>query len=125
MTLPRIVLISLLLATSAVSARPVVHIVLLWLQQPGNSEQRQQLIAASKTLRTIPGIQRLQLGETLPGERSIVDDSFDIALVFTFEDAASLRAYLTHPQHRRVVEQDIKPLVSRIRVHDFVDVMGD
>jgi len=102
--------------------QPVVHIVLLWLKQPGDSMQRQQLIQASQALRQIPGIRRLQLGEALPSERTIVDDSFDVALVFTFDDAAAMQRYLVHPLHKQIVKRDIKPLVSRIRAHDFVDV---
>ncbi len=118
-------LVVILTGSASVQAQPVVHIVLLWLKQPGDSAQRQQLIQASQRLRQIPGIQRLQLGEAVTSERDIVDDSFDVALVFTFEDETAMKSYLIHPLHKKIVKQDIKPLVLRLRVHDFTDVSGE
>ena len=102
-------------------AEPVAHVVLLWLEQPGNSEQRQQLISASQRLRDIPGVERLVIGEALASERAIVDDSFDVGLYFYFPDADTMRRYLVHPVHVEVVRNHIKPLVREIRVHDFLD----
>jgi hypothetical protein len=97
----------------------VGHVVVVWLKNPGNSEHRRRIISESDVLRDIPGVTGLRAGEVLPGERDIVDSSFDVALIVSFTDLAAMQAYLTHPLHVNLVEQTLKPLVDRIRVYDF------
>lgn len=99
----------------------VVHTVFLWLKQPGNVQHRRQLIMATGRLRDIPGVLEIRFGETIESERVIVDDSFDVGIYFYFADVAAMNRYLVHPLHTRIVNEDIKPLVSKIRAHDFYD----
>lgn len=127
----RVVLLSLLLvlvtqpagvhAMDGANHKGVVHTVFLWLQQPGDQRHRQQLLQATQRLRAIPGVLDIRFGEVITSERDIVDDSFDVGIYFYFRDIAAMNRYLTHPIHKAVVEQDIKPIVSRIRVYDFHD----
>ena len=127
----RVLLLSLLLALvsqpagvhamDGVNHKGVVHTVFLWLQQPGDQGHRQQLLQATQRLRAIPGVLDIRFGEVIASERDIVDDSFDVGIYFYFRDIAAMNRYLTHPIHETVVEQDIKPIVSRIRVYDFYD----
>jgi hypothetical protein len=42
---------------------------------------------------------------------------------FYFSDVAAMNRYLLDPLHKMVVEQDIKPIVERIVVHDFQDAV--
>ena len=116
---------SILLASHAAiaefSSRGVVHTVFLWLKQPGHVQHRQQLLLATDRLRDIPGVVDIRSGEMIESDRAIVDDSFDVGLYFYFSDVASMRGYLVHPLHQAIVEQEIKPLVERIVVHDFQD----
>ena len=115
-----------LLASKAAIAeyknKGVVHTVFLWLKQPGDKQHRQQLLLATDRLRSIPGVLEIRFGEMIESERAIVDDSFDVGIYFYFNDVAAMNAYLVHPLHRSVVEQEIKPLVERIVVYDFQDV---
>ena len=76
-------------------------------------------MTASSRLKSIPGVDQLIIGEAMPSERDIVDDSFDVGLYFQFADAETMRRYLVHPLHTHVVTNQIKPLVREIRVHDF------
>ena len=108
-------------ANADVSNRGVVHTVFLWLQQPSDAQHRQRLVSASDRLRSIPGVVDIRFGEVIESERDIVDDSFDVGIYFYFDDVAAMNAYLVHPLHKAVVEQEIKPLVKRIVVHDFYD----
>ncbi len=108
-------------ATAEFTDRGVVHTVYLWLKNPGNQQQRERLLTATDRLRTIPGVREIRFGEVIESSRDIVDDSFDIGIYFYFSDVAAMNRYLVHPLHRQVVEQDIKPVVERIVVHDFHD----
>ena len=101
------------------TADPVEHVVVVWLKSPGNAEHRRQIIDESAILRGIPGVIGLRIGEMIPSERSIVDSTFDVALIVSFADQAALDAYLTHPVHVELVENTLKPLVERVRVYDF------
>jgi len=119
--------VSISLASNAASAefsdRGVVHTVFLWLKDSGNLKHRQLLLLATDRLRDIPGVVDIRFGEMIESNRDIVDDSFDIGIYFYFNDVAAMSRYLVHPQHRTIVEQDIKPLVERIVVHDFQDTI--
>jgi len=100
-------------------ADAVEHIVIVWLQDPGNTEQRARIISESQVLREIPGVTQLLAGGMLPSQRSIVDSSFDVALVVSLQDAAAMAGYLSHPLHVKLVEETLKPLVKKIQVYDF------
>ena len=108
-------------ASAEYSNRGVVHTVFLWLKQPGNREHRLRLLSASERLRSIPGVHDIRFGEMIESNRAIVDDSFDVGIYFYFSDVGAMNDYLVHPVHKAVVEQEIKPLVERIVVHDFYD----
>jgi hypothetical protein len=105
------------------SEAPVKHIVILWLNEPGNNEHRNILIDAARKLRNIPGVMSINTGEPLASERAVVDDSFDIAYIFTFENNESMRNYLVHADHKEVVANLIKPLVAKMVVYDFADAL--
>ena len=101
------------------TADAVEHVVVVWLKSPGNAEHRRRIISESAVLRGIPGVTGLRAGEVIPSDRSIVDSSFDVALIVSFADQAAMQAYLIHPVHMELVEQTLKPLVEKIRVYDF------
>lgn len=97
------------------------HIVLAWLKKPGDKADQAKVIAASKELKAgIKEVQSLSVGRALPSERAIVDDSFDVALVMRFKNAADLATYEKHPVHVKAVTEVLKPLTKQIRVHDLV-----
>ena len=98
----------------------VDHVVLIWLKRPGNTADREAILAASKDLRVIPGIQFLDAGTALASDRPIVDDSFDIGLTVRFDSAQSLHAYETNPLHVKKVTEVLKPLVAKFVVYDIV-----
>jgi hypothetical protein len=125
--LATVIVVSSLLLGNAASAefsnKGVVHTVFLWLKQSGNEQHRHQLLVATERLREIPGVLDIRFGEVIASDRDIVDDSFDVGIYFYFSDAAAMNHYLVDPLHKMVVEQDIKPVVERIVVHDFHDAV--
>lgn len=99
----------------------VIHVVLVWLKEPGNAEHRQRIIEGSKKLEGIPGIQELKVGQPIMSERDVVDDSFDIGLYMTFPNQKAMQAYLTHIEHVEIVRNEFIPVMDRYLVYDFTD----
>ena len=95
------------------------HVVLVWLKDAGNAEQRARIIEASKSFRDIPGVLDVQAGKAVASERDIVDDSFDVGIQVVVSDDRRLREYLAHPIHQRAKNDVLLPLVEKILVYDF------
>ncbi len=122
----------LLFATAAVlplsvlAAEPghdaaVVHVVLVWLKEPGNSEHRQRIVDASRKFEMIPGVIDVSVGEAVPSDRPIVDDSFDVGLYLTFSSVDAMNTYLADDRHQQALREIFRPLSERYIVYDFQD----
>jgi NaMN:DMB phosphoribosyltransferase len=105
----------------AQEAGRVEHVVLVWMKDPGNAQHRAELIKAAYSLQDLPGIVHAYAGASLQSTRPEVDDSFDVALIFVFEDAAALEAYLINPRHVQAVTDVLAPRAARFLVYDFVE----
>lgn len=99
----------------------IVHVVLVWLKEPGNQEHRAQVIEATRKFEEIPGIEEIRVGEPISSQRSTVDDSYDIGLYMIFTSTEALDIYLAHPAHKDAQRSVLRPLVSKIVVYDFED----
>ena len=95
------------------------HVVLVWLKDAGNAEQRARIIEVSKSFRDIPGVLDVQAGKAITSERDIVDDSFDVGILVVVPDERRLREYLDHPIHQKAKNDVLLPLVEKILVYDF------
>jgi hypothetical protein len=98
----------------------IQHVVLVWLRDRGDAAQREKILAAAREFRRIPGVEELAVGECLPGNRPIIDSSYDVAISMRFVDAAAMQRYIDHPDHRAAAETILKPLAREVRVYDFV-----
>lgn len=122
----RILLLACLLAASGFAtaggdASRVVHVVLVWLNEPGNAEHRARIVEATRAFASIPGVEEIRVGKPVPSARSAVDDSFDVGLYMIFSSRDALEAYLVHPEHKRAQETILRPLARRAVVYDFLD----
>ena len=99
----------------------VVHVVLVWLKQPGNLEHRQRIIEISREFETIPGVIDVHVGEVVPSNRPIVDDSFDVGLYMTFSTVDAMNTYLADDRHQQALREVFGPLAERYIVYDFQD----
>jgi hypothetical protein len=98
----------------------VEHVVLVWLNEHGNAAVKEKMITAARAFpKEIPGILSMSIGDALPSERDVVDDSFDLALVVRFKDKASLDAYEKHPVHVKAVKEVLAPNASKLKVYDI------
>jgi hypothetical protein len=97
----------------------VRHIV-MWRVKGATAEERrrnaQRVRAAFEPLRgRVPGLRHLEIGLDTSG----VDYACDMVLVGDFDDAQSLAAYATHPEHLRAREAAGDLRVERYQV-DYV-----
>jgi hypothetical protein len=99
----------------------IVHVVLVWLSEPGNAEHRARVIAATREFSTFPGVEEIRVGEPVPSQRSTVDDSFDIGLYIVFSSKEALETYLAHPEHKAAQRSVLRPLVKKAIIYDFWD----
>jgi hypothetical protein len=107
--------------TTTTAPGAIEHVVLAWQKKPGDAADRAKLVDVTKQLKAgIPQLKHLSVGRVLPSDRPVVDDSFDVAFVMRFSSAADLKTYEQHPLHTQLVKDVIKPLTSKIVVHDFV-----
>ena len=103
------------------STSNVHHVVVCWLNEPGNREARQKVIEVSRGFSAIPGVINVRAGRVIHSEREIVDSSFDVAIYLSFENEQKLFEYLNHPIHKEAVEKTLKPLVRKVIVYDFIE----
>ena len=105
--------------THAQEDQRVSHVVVVWLKEPGNTQMREQFIKASRALETMPGVVSRHVSAVISSERSKVDDTFDVAVTVTFENAAALKKYMQNQKHKDMLNKQLKPLVNRIVVYNF------
>ena len=97
----------------------LTHVVLCWLKDAGNSEQRDRIIKMTETFNDIPSVLVARAGGPIMSERSIVDDSFDVGIIVEVRDEKGLQEYIDHPIHQKAKKEILLPLVERVLVYDF------
>lgn len=108
-------------APKPAAAGKLYHIGLVWLKEPGNAEQRQQIIAAAHAFaREIPEVQFLSVGQSPPSSSPYVDDSFDVCVVMRFADKVAMERYNQHPVHQKAAHEAFLPLSKKILFYDFI-----
>lgn len=105
---------------SEIEAPKIYHVVICWLKNPESESDRQKLIEATHSLKSIPGILSIEVGDMLPSERAIVDSSYDLGIIISFEDKESFRAFIDDPIHQKARKEKLVPLTSKAIVYDFV-----
>lgn len=105
--------------THAKEDQRVSHVVVVWLKEPGNAQMREQFINASRVLETLPGVVSRHVSAVIPSDRPKVDDTFDVAVTVTFKNAQALQEYMKSQKHKKMLKDQLKPLVNRIVVYNF------
>jgi hypothetical protein len=96
----------------------LTHQAYFWLKNPGSEADCNALIAGLRTLADIPHVRSLAIGRPAPTEaRDVVDRSFDVSELMTFDSIADQQAYQVHPLHQAFVAQ-CGHLWARVTVYD-------
>jgi uncharacterized protein (DUF1330 family) len=98
------------------STRPVVHTVLFQFKAEASAAQVAGLMKSIGQLnKTIPGILQVSSGENF-SERS---KGYTHAVVMIFDNAAALKTFYVHPEHQRLIREQIKPILADMIVVDY------
>ena len=85
------------------------HVVLIKCKSEANKAQREAAVSGIRSLPyKIPQIRRFSVGENA----EIDKDTFDLVVIADFDNAAGYVAYRDHPDHRTLLENTIRPIVS-------------
>jgi len=79
-------------------------VVVSWLKEPGNLEHVAQLTAACESLRQIPGVAEVRFGPRANLGRIGADESFDFAMIVSFDSLQAAQAYGPHPNHLQAAQ---------------------
>lgn len=100
----------------------IVHHVFFWLKNSGSAADRDALIAGLRTLGGIPVIRSLEIGVPASTEqRDVVDSSFDVSELITFDSVEDQKLYQDHPIHQDFVAQHAH-LWRKVLVYDTATV---
>lgn len=95
------------------------HVVIFW-TDPNNPRAVDELVAgAEKYLRPIPGAKSFHVGRMVTSHRPVVDQSYQVALNFAFDNKKAQDEYQVHPLHLEFLEKVFKPLCKKVVVYDF------
>ncbi len=94
----------------------VEHLVLLKMKPEASAEQAEKMISGLKSLaERISTIRELTCGANT-GDRS---QGFTHGLFVRFASVADLDSYVAHPEHKRVVEEFLTPVIDDVIVVDY------
>ena len=95
------------------------HVVIFW-SNPAKPEAAQDLLAGmERYLKPIPGVITFHAGRMARSHRSVVDQTYAVALNLTFPDKKTQDDYQMHPLHIEFVEKILKPNCTKLVVYDF------
>jgi hypothetical protein len=104
----------------SITAGRIHHVVIVWLNKAGDITARKKYLDTSIRLAKLPGVSSYNIGTVLANNKGeVVDSSYDIAVVSTFENQQALSAYVQHPEHKKIIDGELKPLVKKCIVYDF------
>ncbi|MDX2110861.1 MAG: Dabb family protein [Verrucomicrobiota bacterium] len=94
------------------------HIVIFWTHADIAGAADLLVAGAEKYLRPIPGVTLFHVGRMVPSHRSVVEQSYQVALNLTFATKADQDSYQEAPLHLEFIAQ-CSHLWTRVVVYDF------
>jgi len=95
------------------------HVVIFW-TDPANPKAADELLAGmEKYLRPIPGVLHFHAGKMASSHRSVVDQTYQVALNIVFPDKKAQDDYQLHPMHIEFVNNVFKKKCRKVIVYDF------
>lgn len=116
---PALLLTASSLGPASAPAGQFVHAVYFWMRADLDADERATFEQGLATLQGLPSVRAGYVGTPPPGERDIVDDSFDYALVLAFDDPDGHAAYQEHPDHERF-RQQTEGFWKDIKIYDSI-----
>lgn len=99
----------------------IIHTVFFWLRDDLSDGERKKFTAALTDLEKIEVVRSLYIGAPADSEkRTVVDDTYSLALVTHFADTADGETYQHHPVHTKFVKH-YSSYWDRVLVYDIDD----
>jgi len=96
----------------------VEHIVLLKLKDGVTESQTRELLAGLNKLRSVmPGILDVSGGYNSSPEGK--SSGFTYGFMVRFSDMAARDEYLSHPEHQKLAQNLVRPIVDDVLVFDY------
>ena len=96
----------------------LIHTVYFWLADTATVADRDRLLAdCRELLPQAPTVRSLHAGVPAGTPIDVVDNSYSVALIMTFDDAAGAKAYADHLVHQQFIDR-VMPLVARVVAYD-------
>lgn len=100
----------------------ITHAVFFWLSNPGSQEDRDKLVEGVRALAAIEQVRSLTVGVPAgTGDRDVVDSSYGVSEILTFDNEADEAIYQDHPLHQKFIA-DHGHLWTRVTVYDITHV---
>ncbi|MFY0626934.1 MAG: Dabb family protein [Reichenbachiella sp.] len=99
------------------------HTVLFWMNEPENAEQKKEL--QDGLMKFISNSEYAKFGHIgVPAgtDREVVDGSYAVSLLVTFESSEDQDKYQVEPAHLTFIES-CKHIWSKVQIYDSVSVM--
>src|SRR5690242_16121710 len=98
-----------------------IHHVYFWLNNPDSTEDRDALIEGLKKVTKVPSIKTSHIGKPAGTNRDVIDTSYAVSWLLTFDSKEAEASYQTDPIHLKFVEE-CKHLWKKVIVYDTVDL---
>ena len=97
----------------------LTHLALFWLARPDSAPDRTLLAEGLESLRAIPQVRSLEIGFPADtADRDVVDASWGVSELMTFDSLEDEATYQTHPIHLAFIAS-CEHLWSRVVVYDM------
>lgn len=95
-----------------------LHIVYFWMNEGTTEQDTQQVVdACYRHLAKIPSVLHLTAGVPAGTPRTVVDNTYGVALQVEFADTAGHDLYQSHPDHDAFIAE-CKQFWARVQVYD-------
>ena len=97
-----------------------IHHVYFWLNNTASTADLDKLIAGLKKLSAVKTIQQFHIGVPANTNRAVIENTYAVSWLLTFENDADQASYQTDPDHLAFVAE-CSTLWSKVIVYDSID----
>ncbi len=98
-----------------------IHHVFFWLKNPENQLHQKQLYEGLQQLSKVSSIQSFHIGQPANTNRSVIDTTYSISWLLTFNNATDQDSYQTDSIHLKFINE-CAYLWDKVIVYDSVDL---
>ncbi|MGC4103186.1 Dabb family protein [Ferruginibacter sp.] len=98
-----------------------IHHVFFWLKEPANETHKKQLAEGLQKLSAVATIKTYHIGQPAATSREVIDSSYSLSWLLTFETAADQDSYQVDPIHLDFVKT-CSHLWQKVVVYDTISL---